>query len=67
VPPETIRRRYRAGLKNFFDLYEPLVSSWAFYDNSAYEPQLLAERLEFEPARVYDRITWAFVTQRGQR
>lgn len=34
VPEETIRRRYTAGLKNFFSLYRPLADSWQFYDNS---------------------------------
>jgi predicted ABC-type ATPase len=43
VPEETIRRRYRAGLRNFFELYRPLADGWRFYDNSEPPgPQLLA-------------------------
>lgn len=34
VPEETIRRRYEAGLRNFFQLFMPLTASWVFYDNS---------------------------------
>jgi len=34
VPEETIRRRYNAGLRNFFRLYEPLADSWQMYDNT---------------------------------
>lgn len=34
VPEQTIRRRFDAGLKNFFKLYEPLADSWQMYDNS---------------------------------
>jgi predicted ABC-type ATPase len=34
VPPETIRRRYHTGLRNFFGLYRPLTDTWRFYDNS---------------------------------
>lgn len=34
VPEETIRRRYTAGVKNFFKLYSPLADSWQLYDNS---------------------------------
>lgn len=34
VPEATIRRRYVAGLKNFFHLYRQLADSWQFYDNS---------------------------------
>ncbi len=35
VPEETIRRRYRRGLRNFFELYRPLADGWWFYDSSA--------------------------------
>jgi predicted ABC-type ATPase len=43
VPEETIRRRYRAGLLNFFTLYRPLADEWQFFDNSnPANPHLLA-------------------------
>jgi predicted ABC-type ATPase len=43
IPPETIRRRYRAGLRNFFRLYRPLADRWQLYDNSQLSgPRLLA-------------------------
>jgi predicted ABC-type ATPase len=34
VPGEVIRRRYEAGLANFFQLYLPLANSWNLFDNS---------------------------------
>ena len=34
VPEETIRRRFKSGLKNFFKLYQPLADSWQMYDNT---------------------------------
>lgn len=34
VPEDTIRRRYHAGLKNFFELYRQLADSWFLLDNS---------------------------------
>jgi predicted ABC-type ATPase len=34
VPEDTIRRRYRRGLRNFFQLYRPLSTTWRMYDNS---------------------------------
>lgn len=34
VPEETIRRRYKSGLKNFFQLYQPIADSWQMYDNT---------------------------------
>lgn len=61
VPAEIVRRRYRAGLGNFFTLYQPLASTWVLYDSSRPEPKLVAERLESEPLRVYDEGTWAVV------
>jgi predicted ABC-type ATPase len=41
VPEEIIRRRYEAGLQNFFGIYSQLVGEWFFYDNSAHWPPLL--------------------------
>lgn len=35
IPPEDIERRFWRGLRNFFDLYQPLASTWSLCDNSA--------------------------------
>ena len=35
IPTETIVRRYRRGLRNFFDTYAEMVDEWRFYDNSS--------------------------------
>ena len=32
VAVDTIRRRYRGGVRNFFSLYQPIVSTWALYN-----------------------------------
>jgi predicted ABC-type ATPase len=43
VPEETIRRRYDAGLRNFFGLYRPMASTWKLCDNSeARQTRLIA-------------------------
>ena len=34
IPEDTIRRRYFAGLRNLFELYIPLATSWQVVDNS---------------------------------
>jgi len=34
VPEETVRRRYDAGLTNFFRLYQPMTTTWSLCDNS---------------------------------
>jgi predicted ABC-type ATPase len=43
VPPETIRRRYKSSIRNFFSLYQSLADNWCIYDNSeANNPKLIA-------------------------
>ena len=65
VPADTIRRRYRAGVRNLFSLYQPMVTTWAVYDCSGLPSQLIAERLESAPLKVYHRKVWAAVQQQG--
>lgn len=42
IPEATIRRRFKSGLDNFHQLYKPLASTWALYDNSGNKPKLIA-------------------------
>lgn len=52
IPMDVIYRRYEAGLKNFFQLYMPVVDFWALYDNNTCPTMRIAsgwlkgERLE---------------------
>jgi predicted ABC-type ATPase len=43
VPEDVIRRRFHAGLRNFSQIYKPLVDEWVLYDNSGDEPVRLEE------------------------
>ncbi len=43
VPEDVIRRRFDAGLRNFNQIYKPLVDEWVLYDNSGDEPVRLDE------------------------
>ena len=61
VPADTIRRRYRAGVRNLFSLYQPVVTSWAVYNCSGPRSRLVAEGVESEQLKVYDREVWAAV------
>jgi predicted ABC-type ATPase len=58
VPEETVRRRYRAGIFNFFRMYQSIVTSWALFNGSGPEPTLVAERVESQSLRVYDSTIW---------
>jgi predicted ABC-type ATPase len=44
IPEATIRRRFRAGLYNFFRLYAQIVNSWHLLDGSRLPPSLIASR-----------------------
>jgi predicted ABC-type ATPase len=65
VPADTIRRRYRAGIRNLFSLYQPIVTTWAVHDCSGLKSRLIAEGLESAPLKVYDKKVWAAVQQQG--
>jgi len=43
IPPDVIRRRFEAGLRNFLELYRHRVDDWQWYDNSGSRPKLLEE------------------------
>jgi predicted ABC-type ATPase len=58
IPADTVRRRYHAGVRNFFRLYQPLASTWRFYDNAGAQPVLMADGSEGQPARVVHAGRW---------
>jgi predicted ABC-type ATPase len=65
VPADTVRRRYDAGIRNLFQLYQPVVTSWAIFNCSGPQSQLVAEGLDSSPLKVYDRDVWAVVQRQG--
>jgi predicted ABC-type ATPase len=60
VPEDVVRRRYRAGMRNFFGLYVPLADSWQMLDNSeSGKPRLVAtgnDQLFVHDAETWQRI-----------
>lgn len=65
VPDEVVRRRYLAGIRNFFNLYQPLATTWAVYNNSGPEPRRVAEGLASETIGVYDKDVWETMKRQG--
>jgi predicted ABC-type ATPase len=59
VPEPTIRQRYGRSLRNLFDLYLPVVTTWRVYDNSEGGPTLIAEGASGSPAAVFDNPAWS--------
>ena len=59
VLESTIRRRYHASLKNFFNLYQPITDSWQFYDNStSSQLNLIASDTGKQALVVNDAYAW---------
>ncbi|MDY3554301.1 zeta toxin family protein [Gemmata sp. JC717] len=56
VPDDTIRRRYSRSVRNFLDLYRPVVTTWQVYDNSE-ERRLVAFNNSYFDT-VLDPDTW---------
>jgi predicted ABC-type ATPase len=52
IPELVIRRRYINGLKNFFDIFEPIVDEWMFIDNSGEPYEIIAQKSS------EDKIIW---------
>jgi predicted ABC-type ATPase len=42
VPEDTIRRRYARSVRNFLELYRPVVMTWQVYDNTRGGRRLIA-------------------------
>lgn len=65
VPEDIIRRRYHAGIRNFFELYRPLADTWFFYDNSgAGRPKLLTYGEREQTVLVNDPPLWHTINER---
>lgn len=43
IPEPIIRRRYKSGIKNLFNIYIPICSYWMLFDNSTLKSELIAE------------------------
>ena len=60
IPEPVIRRRYRRGLVNFFNLYQPIASTWEFSNNiEASGPQLVARKDDGGHTMVFDEESWS--------
>jgi predicted ABC-type ATPase len=59
VTEQVIRRRYTAGLKNFWKFYQSLANTWAVYDNSdSPNPIMIAQGAEGEGSSIIRADLW---------
>ena len=62
VAEDVARRRYQAGLRNFFRVYQPLATTWTMYDTSLLNaPQLVATGSSNTVVKIYEQETWAAI------
>jgi predicted ABC-type ATPase len=67
VPEPVVRRRFAAGLRNFFTLYQAISDTWQIFDNAALSgPRLIASGRGAEEITVLDAGTWEHLSRRGQ-
>lgn len=57
IPENVIRRRYKSGLINFFQLYIPISDYWLLIDNSGEPYQVISEGLKNKPV-IKNQIIW---------
>lgn len=67
IPVEVIRRRYRRGLRNFFDLYRVEVDYWMVVNNSQRKPFSLAEGEGVEIKKISENKLWQRILEQYKR
>jgi predicted ABC-type ATPase len=68
VPEETSRRRYEAGLKNFFKVYQPLTTHWTLIDNTvAGKRRIIAHGRGTAVDDVFDEQLWKAANDVGSK
>lgn len=67
VPENVVRRRYDAGLRNFFGLYRPIVDTWRLFDNSLSKgSELIAHESSEESLHVENEVIWQTLVETYQ-
>jgi len=65
IPEDTVRRRFRRSLRNFFHLYLPLADTWTLCDNSGGALVDVAYgRANQEPV-IVDQARWEHLREQG--
>jgi predicted ABC-type ATPase len=68
IPEQTIRRRYKTSLFNFFSLYQILADNWYVYDNSEENnPVLIAKGELKDYCEVYQEHQWNLLKEQHQK
>jgi predicted ABC-type ATPase len=67
VPEVVVRRRFRAGLANFFTMYQNVLDGWQVFDNTALGlPRMIAGREASGPHDIVDEVAWKNLQDRAR-
>ncbi len=67
VPESVVRRRFSAGLRNFFSIYQRRVDSWQMFDNTSLRgPRRIASGRSGGAVIVEDQATWADLLEKSR-
>lgn len=58
IETEVIRRRYKNGIKNLFEIYLSIADEVMIFDNSAGKPELIAEKILNSEVTILNEIKY---------
>ncbi|MBF8965712.1 zeta toxin family protein [Pontibacter sp. FD36] len=58
IPEDVIRRRYKKGVKNLFELFIPICDYWIIIDNSQTPYNIVAEGQEEQELKIQNQSVW---------
>lgn len=58
IPEDIIRRRYKKGVKNLFELFIPICDYWIIIDNSQTPYNIVAEGQEEQDLKIQSQSVW---------
>jgi predicted ABC-type ATPase len=58
IPRDTIRRRYRAGIRNLFQIYLPIVDNFMIFDSTNSIPVPIAHKFTDESIIITNPLKW---------
>jgi predicted ABC-type ATPase len=67
IPEVTIRRRFASGIRNFFELYQPIADRWGVYDaRFPAAPHLIASGRSTEIEKMANSTAWSSMKAGGR-
>ena len=67
IPEEIIRRRYKNGLSNFFNIFKPIVDEWMFIDNSGEPYEIIAEGNSTNKIEIQNESSWSDLIEKYKK